>query len=262
MSAKDSVELWRSIFELLKSIAIVFVVVALFAFPQLVHRALTGIGVAEFDLWGFKGKTALAKVATDLQEAQVVQTELTQKLAASDAELKRIVGENDELRRRPQPTRGPDGKTVGAKNPASAPALGENVLALLAQNGDALKRATDFRTQTNKALSQNAAIISSAKEIMAKGDQRWIVIFGSDVSEEAALTELKRAAAQGFDDAFVCLKRGRYRSVVEFSSLEAANQALPKIRSLSDTAQEAYVVNLGVWCPKLERRNAKLFECG
>ncbi|PWB90699.1 hypothetical protein C5688_09250 [Methylocystis sp. MitZ-2018] len=80
MSTKDTVELWRSIFELLKSLALVFIVVSFFLFPQIVHRALTGIGVAEFDLWGFKGKTALAKVAVDLQESQVVQSELAQKL--------------------------------------------------------------------------------------------------------------------------------------------------------------------------------------
>lgn len=259
MSVKDAVELWRSIFELLKSAVLVFVVVALFAFPQLVHRALTGIGVAEFDLWGFKGKTALAKVATDLQEAQVVQSELTRKLAASDAELTRLVSENDELHRRQPPARGSDGKTAATQPHSGAP--DEGVRVLLVQNSEALKRAFDFRAQADKALAQNAAIISTAKQITAKGDQRWIVIYGSDVSEEAALTELKRATAQGFDSAFVCLKRGRYRSVVEFGSLEAANQALPQIRALSDVAKEAYVVNLGNWCPKLEKRNDKLFEC-
>jgi hypothetical protein len=261
MTMKDSVELWRSVFELLKSVALVFIFVALLAFPEIVHRALTGVGVAEFDLWGFKGKTALAKVATDLQEAQVVQAELTKKLTASDSELKRLAAENNDLRRRQQPVRAPGDKTVANPTPSNAPASDASIHVLLAQNSDALKRATDFRAQADKALMQNAAMISSAKEIAAKGDQRWIVIYGSDVSEEAALTELKRATAQGFDDAFVCLKRSRYRAVVEFGSLEAANQALPQIRTLSETAKEAYVVNLGVWCPKLEKRNDKLFVC-
>ena len=259
MSTKDAVELWRSVFELLKSVALVFALVALFVFPQLVHRALTGIGVAEFDLWGFKGKTALAKVATDLQEARVVQAELSQKLARSDSELRRLAVENGDLRRRQQAARPPGDKAPASQY--SAPPSDAGVLALLTQNSDALKRATDFRAQADKALSQNAAIISSAKEVTAKGDQRWIVIFGSDVSEDAALTELRRATSQGFDDAFVCLKRGRYRAVVEFGSLEAATQALPQIRALSDTAKEAYVVNLSVWCPNLEKRSDKLFAC-
>lgn len=260
MSAKDAVELWRSVVELLKSLALVLVVVALFAFPQLVHRALTGIGVAEFDLWGFKGKTALAKVATDLQEAQVVQNELTRKLQASDAELKRLVTENEDLRRR-QPLARPDGKPSPYQAQSAPQSQDDSVRALLIQNSNALTRANDFRAQTDKALTQNAAIISSAKEMTAKGDQRWIVIFGSDVSEDAALTALKRATAEGFDTVFVCLKRGRYRSVVEFGSLEAATQALPQIRAMSDAAREAYVVNLGVWCPRLEKRSDRLYEC-
>lgn len=261
MAIKDLVELWKSIFELLKSVAIVFVVVALFVFPQLVHRALTGIGVAEFDLWGFKGKTALAKVATDLQEAQVVSSDLAHKLDASDAALKRLVAENDDMRRRQAPARGPDGKTVANHAQSIAPSYDAEVRALLTQNSDSLKRATEFRAQAGKALAQNAGVISSAQELTAKGDQRWIVIFGSDVSDAAAQTELKRAADKGFDTAFVCLKRGRYRSVIEFGSQNAATQALPQIRALSETAREAYVVNLGVWCPKLEKRSDKLFEC-
>lgn len=256
MSAKETVELWRSIFELLKNLALVFIVVSLFAFPQIVHRALTGIGVAEFDLWGFKGKTALAKVAVDLQESQVVQSELAQKLKASDEQLRILVAENDELRRR-QPSRGFDGKPGGGS--LSPP--DDSIRAILAQNGEALKRAADFQSQANKALSQNSALIFSAKELTAGGDSRWIVIFGSDVTEEAARAEVTRAAAQGFDSAYICLKRGRYRSVVEFNSLEAAKSALPQIRSLSDTARDAYVVNLGVWCPRLEKRDAGFIEC-
>jgi hypothetical protein len=256
MSAKETVELWRSIFELLKNLALVFIVVSLFAFPQIVHRALTGIGVAEFDLWGFKGKTALAKVAVDLQESQVVQSELAQKLKASDEQLRILVAENDELRRR-HPSRGFDGRSGGGSLPPSD----DGLRAILAQNDDALKRAADFQSQANKALAQNSAIIFSAKELTAGGDSRWIVIFGSDVTEEAALAEVKRAAAQGFDGAYICLKRGRYRSVIEFSSLEAAKAALPQIRSLSDTARDAYVVNLGVWCPRIEKRDAGFIEC-
>ena len=258
MSAKDTVELWRSIFDLLKNLALVFIVVSLFVFPQIVHRALTGIGVAEFDLWGFKGKTALAKVAVDLQESQVVQSELAQKLKASDEQLKILVAENDELRRR-QPSRGPEGRlSPYGGSPSSAD---EGVRAILTQNGEALRRAADFQAQADKALSQNSAAIFSAKELTARGDSRWIVIFGSDVTEEAALAEVKRATAQGFDNAYICLKRGRYRSVVEFSSLDAANAALPQIRSLSDTARDAYVVNLGVWCPRLEKRDAGFIAC-
>lgn len=249
MAAKDTVELLHSVFELLKSMTLVFVFVALFAFPSLVQHALEGIGVAEFDLWGFKGKTALAKVAVDLQEAQVVQKELSQKLAASDTELKRLIAENDELRRRPN------------ARVSGVPLADGAVHALLARNDEALKRANFFQTQAEKALEQNATIISLAKQQASRGDQRWIVIFGSDTSEAAALLEIERAIDAGFDSAYVCLKGGRYRSVVEFPSLDLANSTLSKIRSLSPTAREAYVVNLGSWCPRLEKRNAKLFEC-
>ncbi|MBI1979987.1 MAG: SPOR domain-containing protein [Methylocystis sp.] len=259
MSAKDTVELWRSIFELLKSLALVFIVVSLFVFPQIVHHALTGIGVAEFDLWGFKGKTALATVAGDLQEAQVVQRELAQKLTASDQQLKTLVVENDELRRRAS-VRGFEGRS-GPNGAASPTMTDEGVRVILAQNGDALKRAADFQAQAAKALSQNAALISSAKELTARGDSRWIVIFGSDVTEDDARAEVKRATAQGFDNAYICLKRGRYRSVIEFDTLEAATAALPRIKALSGTARDAYVVNLGAWCPRLEKRDAGFIVC-
>jgi hypothetical protein len=259
MSTKDTVELWRSIFELLKSLALVFIVVSFFVFPQIVHRALTGIGVAEFDLWGFKGKTALAKVAVDLQESQVVQSELVQKLKTSDEKLKILATQNEELRQR-QPSRGLGGRS-GPFAGESPSLVDEGVRAILAQNGEALKRAADFQVQADKALSQNSAVIFSAKELTARGDSRWIVIFGSDVTEDAARAEVKRATAQGFDNAYICLKRGRYRSVIEFSALEAATAALPKIRSLSETARDAYVVNLGSWCPRLEKRDAGFIEC-
>ncbi len=88
-----------------------------------------------------------------------------------------------------------------------------------------------------------------------------LVVFGGDVSPEAARPEVERARAAGFPAAAIYHRQGAYRSVVEFPTSEAAAEALPRIKGLSRAARDAYMVSLATWCPNAVRSASGVTEC-
>jgi hypothetical protein len=84
LATKDILENTKSGFDLIRNLAIVALIVIFLAWPQLINRAFTGLGIEEFDLWGFKGKTSLTHVAQDLAFQLQVNARLTAALKRLD----------------------------------------------------------------------------------------------------------------------------------------------------------------------------------
>lgn len=88
----------------------------------------------------------------------------------------------------------------------------------------------------------------------------WYVIASSDKSFEAALDEVKKAAAH-IQDVTVFFKRQRYRSLLgpyvdRQSAMNALEIAKTSIRS------DSYIIRLSTWCPKYEEiKDPGYFKC-
>jgi hypothetical protein len=85
MTVKDILENTKSAFDLARDFLIAVLIVAFLAYPPIINRALTGLGIDEFDLWGFKGKTSLSTVAQDLAFQRQVNATLTAELERLNA---------------------------------------------------------------------------------------------------------------------------------------------------------------------------------
>ncbi|WP_207538270.1 TIR domain-containing protein [Sabulicella rubraurantiaca] len=88
-----------------------------------------------------------------------------------------------------------------------------------------------------------------------------LVVFGSDNSLSAARPEVERARGAGFPSATIYRREGLYRSVIEFPTQQAANEALARARALSRSASDAYVRQVAAWCPNGTRSADGFKDC-
>lgn len=118
-------------------------------------------------------------------------------------------------------------------------------------------------SSTAKALIQSTALpmveagaAPAAAAIDPSGT--WGVVFGGDVSLEAAQHEVTVTAARMEIGASQIFRRaGSFRSVKVYVSRAEAEQGLSKARALRE---DAYIVNMALWCPSSEARDG-YFEC-
>jgi hypothetical protein len=81
---------------------------------------------------------------------------------------------------------------------------------------------------------------------LEEGEMPFIVVYNTRKSLRQALGAQGRAAAAGFPDGRIYRRRGFFRGVFAFDTLEAREEALPRIR---EVFSGAYARELGAWCP-------------
>lgn len=211
--------------------AIAILILVCLAQPQIVRSWLSSLGVSKATIFGLEltpaNEDKIASTISQLEQARdgaiAERNEFARKAAQALAELKRVQGGN--------------------------PTLDSS----LAQVRTTLREAAQ-QPQGGTPIQQS--IVQGARETL-KGDARWAVVFGGDLSLAEAQDELAWAQRNGIDDTAVMLRRGWYRSVAPQPSLEAAEQAL---RIARQRRRDAYIVNLATWCPRLTDR-AGFKEC-
>ena len=73
------------------------------------------------------------------------------------------------------------------------------------------------------------------------------IVFGADVTREAAMDEVKKAKAFSTAPITLYKREGSIRSVAGFMTRADANQALPDFAA--KVRRDSYVVDLRSWCP-------------
>lgn len=91
-------------------------------------------------------------------------------------------------------------------------------------------------------------------------EPRWGVVFGAELTDEAAKRMLSQAEASNSGLSMRLYRRnGFYRGVAVFPTHAAAAQELPTLRER--VRPDSYVVPLMRWCPRPETEN-EVIECG
>jgi hypothetical protein len=250
MAVKETVDLWKSIFDLARAFVLTAFIVMFFAAPGLINRGLSGLGITEFDLWGLKGKTSLVEVAEAAKEQQLELASVKQQLQKTTDILNAVTKERDDLKTR-----------VANGTSASPSASAATISSVVSANEAALSSAANSASQVAQVLRANASTIAAAQSAVSDSSAGWLVLFGSDATEADARHETDRAKSLNVATR-IYYNGNRYRSAVWFSQLQDARGILPQIQQLSATASESYIVSLATWCPHPSQRpNSTVVEC-
>lgn len=110
----------------------------------------------------------------------------------------------------------------------------------------------DLATQQALITTTSLPKITSTEDAAST----WAVVFGADRSLAEAQAEVNRLARQtAFKTAQILLRSGSYRTVVQFDSRNAAEDALGQMRAIRSSS---YVVDMNRWCPNSSQQKGYL----
>lgn len=221
---KESVSLlarWKDIVSVVRDTSLLVLAFLLLAFPTTFNNLLMRAGFVEGNLVGFKWSSKLVDSDQALKDARATITDLTaqnQKLTQALAQARKAVD------------------TVQKKSIDS-----------LQQENSRLTQATQaVESATQAVISSNATMVESA-HLAGEEGVRWAVVFGGDVSLQAAQDEVgAKARRLGISNSAIYLRKGTYRAVAVAQSRDEAMGLLGKGRV---HRRDAYLVNLQRWCP-------------
>jgi len=118
-------------------------------------------------------------------------------------------------------------------------------LAKLEEENRRLKTASaEVAANVRTTLASNVGIVEQAQSAVGTGDG-MAVIFGSDVSLDAARDEIARASRKGIPGASVYLRNGYYASIAVAPDRSTAQEYLAIAKTFRP---DAYVASMSSWC--------------
>ena len=213
---KETVDLVKSFFDILKQGAIVTVIVCLFASPATIGLALDKMGLHEADLWGFKWKRRLVETDAELVAVRASLAELERQLKLADETIGHqshlLVSEGAQLSNR-----------TSIENFNSVVAAAQTIRS---QNAAAITLADKVSSAVQDTISANAPLVARAEE-QAGAAPQWAVVAGGDPTEAGARDELARARTAGYSDTKLFRRIGSFRTVIAFPIAQQQTAHLP-----------------------------------
>lgn len=232
-SGKGLLTLLKTVGDLIKQYGLLLFIVLLVFNPPWVKDWAQEAGIRKVGDLEFTPAEAeqVEKTEQDLNEAKQAIARLSEKLTEVERELQ-----------------------AASAAGAAAPAQLEQALA---DTGRAIKFARNSEQQMSRSLTQIQPLARKAESLIKSPTGDWAVVFGGDVSLEAAGYEVRRLTKAGVDAAQVAvyLRESSYRTVAVYPTREEAEQGLALIRGLRSSA---YVVPFGRWCPRPVAREGYL----
>jgi hypothetical protein len=267
-AAKEATEIVKNALDAAKSVVILLLIFVLFFGHQYVEQLLNRFNVSKISVGGIvidrdKAVQAIATASDELPKAQSQLAAANEELTALRVRYADVVAALEKLKNetqraaldRPAHLELGQRQAVIATPPPPALALAET----------AIRDSQPVLDDAARAAQNVQAAARSTQQVVAtlprSGESAFVVVFGGDASEQAALTEVTRARDKGLP-AEIFLRQRSFRSVVPFADRAAAAAALPAIRELSATARDAYIVNLASWCPEPRAVSAGVKDCG
>lgn len=217
---------------LLRDGSLVLLAMLLLAFPGTLNDILLRAGFEEGSVVGFKWKAKFVQSDDSLKSAQTTIASLQEQLKKSNDALAAANTsiQNGELKATLQ----------------SVERTGREVATATAKVQDAV-RAT---------INSNAPLVEKAQAAMPDSGPLGVV-FGSDVSLDAANDEISRATKKGIVGSEIFLRNGFYASIAVVESKERASEYLQLAKTFRP---DAYVTRMASWCKSSQRKNG-FTEC-
>jgi predicted nuclease with TOPRIM domain len=226
------ISLGKDLVALFRDAALLMLAVLLIALPETLNSMLVRAGFEEGSVVGFKWKSKLVNSDASLKEANATISVLQKK----NQELSMALSE--------------------ATAKANSPELKTRLVKLQAENEQLTQAVKQVQTSVNSTINSNAQFVKQA--LVSADTKRWAVVYSGDSSLEAAKYETETIARNlQLPNAAVYLRQGSYRSVSVVDDRSLAEEVLVKAKR---RRQDAYIVSIDGWCPKIAERPG-YFEC-
>ena len=226
------VSLGKDLVALLRDTALLVLAVLLLALPETLNSVLVKAGFEEGSVVGFKWKSKLVSSDASLKEANATISDLQKK----NQELSKALT---------------DATTIG-----NAPELKARLAKLQVENEKLEQTVKQVQSSVNSTISSNAQFVKQA--LVSADTKRWGIVYSGDSTLEGAKYETETIARNlQIPNAAVYLRQGSYRSVSVLTDRSLAEEVLVKAKK---RRQDAYIVTMEGWCPKVTERSG-FFEC-
>jgi DNA repair exonuclease SbcCD ATPase subunit len=253
-SWKDRTDVAKNLLDTIKSLFLIVVVLILIFYTDFLNRLFDKYNVSQLEWGGIKidrseaikilkqNADQIPQLKAKIDVANKQLEELRNRYAAETEALTALQAAYDQA---VKDVKKPDHQPVGTNADKSAMALRAAIqnwadhwagtLSEVDKAGDTLQIAATTASQASASLPA------------ATGSTEVAIIYGSFPTLDQAKKEVEKGKDYG-GDALVYLRQGRYRSAIKFSTMDDARNHVDEVRrSLS---LDAYIVNLGSWCPK------------
>jgi hypothetical protein len=218
----------KDIVALLRDGALLALLLVLLLMPQRFNEVLGKAGVKEVNIAGVKW------MATNdtLRDAEKTISDLKKLIKEMTPELEKVVAQtSDEV-------------------------LKKSLVTLITESRPVQVASAEVEAAVKKTISINAPLVEKAQaDVNTTSD--WGVVFGSDVSFDAARNEIKKAADKGIASADIYFRNGYYASIAVAESRATAQEYLSIVKSFRP---DAYIASITTWCRNPEQRNG-FVEC-
>lgn len=227
---KSKLDITKDVLSITKEVVVIVLLLCVVFFPELTKRKLVAYGIKSLEFGGVKADITqkLAEETGDaLQKTEIVKQELDSMKTSLNAIIPQITN----------------------------PELKQEALALESQ----ITKSIQTTQSTEKDLRQNLKAQEAIMEELPASDANWGIIISADKKAAEAKFEVKRATGLGYSAIFIYKKGGFFRTVVDFTSREQAQDSLPAIRR--KLRANSYMVNLDQWCPRSNTTPDGIIEC-
>ena len=260
-SVKEWTETAKNLLDILKSILLVTVIAVLVFDRSFVSDILDRMNASKVALGSFTVERdqvaqSMETNADALPKSQAALREATGKLEALRASYKQATEALDVSQSAiAELQRGHDPRFA----PASVRHARELSAAVLAKVPGGLSLGEEAARQVKRASANTDRAVRQLPGAGTSG-ARFGLVFGGHRNPLKAAEQLERGRGLALGQLHLFNRSGVYGSVAVFGSREQAIAALPAFRRIRYAA-DAYVVNLGSWCPGVEPAG-DVVECG
>jgi biopolymer transport protein ExbB/TolQ len=171
---REYLETAKSLFDVIKQLLIIAILVSLVLFPSFIGHTLERMGIQEADIWGVKWKRNFVNTDRALVETQAENGALIQKLQRANDTLAALADS--------------EGESASPREAGARPPIVEEAKRVVEQNTEALNRAKDVAQSAQKTIVANSPLISRAQELGYAGTSQFGIVVGSDVTEGPHVT--------------------------------------------------------------------------
>jgi hypothetical protein len=217
--------------EVARQLLIVLILLVFFIWPTLIKRSLVALGVNKLNVAG----------------AEIDLTQ-TQKAAEKTGDATQTLGEaNKTINNLP-------GQLKGLASKVTDPEAKKELNELEKQTTAYLQTTRNVEQDLRQSLNLQNSIIQTARTQENQDAGAWGIVISADKTIGEAQHEADAAKKDG-STVRIYERQGWLRTVVEFSSLDEAQAALPKLRA---SHSSSYLVNMTKWCPTRNEVNGVL----
>lgn len=214
------ISIGKDLVALLRDGTLVILALLLLLFPGKFNDLLVRAGFEEGSIVGFKWKANLIDANDALKNAQVTISDLKAQLDKANNAL------------------------IEAQRKTDDPALKKSITELKAENSRLNEATKQVQASVRATIASNEPLVEKAQvSIGARGG--WGVVFGSDISLNAAGDEIKRATQKGIEGAAIYYRNGYYASIAVVDSRSKAQEYLDIAKTFRP---DAYIASMATWC--------------